>query len=760
MLTRLRSIVQEVSQEPDLTVALDKLVSHIKDAMKTECCSVYLTNYEQQYHVLRATDGLSKDSIGQVTIGFSEGLIGYVGQREEPINIPRAKKHPRFKHLPEVKEDQYNAFLGVPIIHQRRVLGVISVQQRMTRVFNETEEAFVVTLAVQLASVLAHAEARSQLQMESVEKKVISTRELRAIPGSPGVAIGVAFVAHPVADFNSVSLRKVYNNATEVKRFYFAVQATRNEFTDMANKLSKHLPKDALEIFDVYQQMLETASLGREVESQIEKGWCAISALKIVVEKLIGQFEAMNDQYIRERAMDIKDLGHRILSHLLQNETRHKKIPEKAILFAEEVTASMLAEIPKEQLKGVVSFKGSGNSHAAIMARALGIPALMGIDDIPLLQLEGEVIIIDGYSGNLLVCPPEDVVGEYQQLVDEELELEHEVLKQLDLPAVSRDGEAVRLLLNAGLGSELEHNNYNQSMVCDGIGLFRTEFLFMVKQSFPSEHEQYELYRNILLQQKDAPVVMRVLDVGGDKSLPYLPIVEDNPFLGWRGVRLTLDHPEIFLVQARAMIRANIDIGNLHMMLPMICAVEELDECLRLIRQAYFEIKEEELDKEVLKPSIGVMIEVPSMIYLIDDIAEKIDFCSVGSNDLTQYLLAVDRNNAQVSALYDNFHPAVLRALSEIIEKTEHQGLSTGICGELAGDPAGAILLFAMGYRSLSMNANNLAKIKWVIRQVSLSECEQLLHQCLKASQGSQVRKLLNSFLEAKGLAGLMRAGR
>lgn len=757
MLTRLRSIVQEVSQEPDLTNALDKLVSHIKDAINTECCSIYLANYEQQHLILRATDGLSRDSIGRVTIGFSEGLVGYVGQREEPINIPRAKSHPRFKQLPEVKEEQYNAFLGVPIIHQRRVLGVLSIQQKMSRVFTENEEAFVVTLAVQLASVLAHAEARSQMQIEPVEKKLITTRELRAIPGSPGIAIGMAYVAHPVADFDSVSLRKVYDVEGQVQRFYLSVQETRDEFTQMAEKLSDYLPQDALDIFDVYQQMLETASLGREVEAQIAKGWCAISALKIVVEKLVSQFEAMNDQYIRERAMDIKDLGHRILCHLLQNETRHKKVPEVAVLFAEEVTASMLAEIPREHLKGVVSFKGSSNSHAAIMARALGIPAIMGVDDVPLLQLEGERVILDGYTGSLLVCPPDDVVGEYQQLIDEELELEQEVLQVFDLPSVSKDGEHVQLMLNAGLGSELE---YTQMSSHQGIGLFRTEYLFMIKQSFPSEHEQYELYRSVLEQQPTEPAVMRILDVGGDKALPYLPIDEDNPFLGWRGIRLTLDHPEIFLVQARAMIRANIGIGNLHMMLPMICAIEELEESIRLIRQAYFEIKDEEPDKVVLKPLIGVMVEVPSMIYLIDDMADKIDFCSVGSNDLTQYLLAVDRNNARVSSLYDNFHPAVLRALQDIVQKTQKHSLMTGICGELAGDPAGAVLLFAMGYRHLSMNASNLVKIKWVLRQVTLSECQQLLQSCLTAKHGATVRSNVNSFLENKGLAGLIRAGR
>lgn len=761
MLTRLRSIVQDVNQEPNLTVALDNLVTHVKEAMNTECCSVYLADYKATHFMLRATDGLSPDSIGRVSIGFSEGLIGYVGQREEPINIANARQHPRYKHAPEVDEERFNAFLGVPVIHQRKVLGVISVQQKNSRIFDEDEEAFMVTLAVQLASVLAHAETRSLLQQQDAEKKSFTSQHLHCVPGSGGIAIGYAYVAHPVADFESVSLRKVYNSDAQIERFYLSVRETRLEFKQMAAKLADQLPEDALDIFDAYLQMLDTASLGVDVEVQIRKGWCAISALKIVIEKLIAQFEAMNDVYIRERATDVRDLGHRVLGHLLQNEVSRKKMPAEAILFAEEVTASMLAEIPREQLRGMVSVKGSSNSHAAIMARALGIPAVMGVTDVPLLQLEGDRIIIDGYSGNLLIGPPDDVLREYQELVNEEQALEQELLVETHLPAKSIDGEPISLMLNAGLGTEFE---YAQASASDGIGLFRTEYLFMVKDSFPSEQEQYELYREVLSKRQELPVIMRILDIGGDKSLPYMPIEEDNPFLGWRGIRITLDHPEIFLVQVRAMIRANIDFGNLHIMLPMVSAVEEVDESVRLIRQAYFEVKDEvkaqNPDQQVTKPLVGIMIEVPSMIYLIDDVADRIDFCSVGSNDLTQYMLAVDRNNARVSALYNFFHPAVLRALKEIINKAEFHGIATSICGELAGDPGGAILLFGMGYRQLSMNANSLAKVKWVIRKLTVTECEELLHRCLYCSHAATVRSEIDRFMESKDLGGLIRAGR
>ena len=759
MLTRLRCIVQDVNQEPDLGVALQNLVVHVKDAMSTECCSIYLANYDTRRLILRATDGLSPESIGRVSIGFSEGLIGFVGQREEPINVAMAKTHPRFKHLPEVKEEQYNAFLGVPIVHQRKVLGVIAVQQKISRVFNETEEAFIVTLSVQLASVLAHAEIRALLQLDTCPKKPFASGQIRCVPGSAGLAIGSAFVARPIADFDSVSLRKVEDAQQQRDIFYQAVIHTRNQFKSMSKQLQGHIPADALEIFDVYQQMLSSASLGNDVNKLIDGGWCAISALKIVIEKLVSQFEAMSDICIQERATDIKDLGHRILSHLLAHDVKHKVMPEQAVLFAEEVTASMLAEIPKEKLKGMVSVKGSSNSHAAIMARAMGIPAVLGLDDIPLLQLEGEQIIVDGYSGYILIDPPADVTAQYRELIDEELALEQEVLLDKDLDSITKDGVTASLMLNTGLGTEFE---FVQSCNNDGIGLFRTEYLFMIKQTFPSEQEQFELYKQVLTQQEDKTVVMRILDVGGDKALPYLPINEDNPFLGWRGIRLTLDHPEIFLVQARAMIRANIGLGNLHMMLPMISSVEEVEESIRLINQAFFEVRDEFADAElnVVKPKVGIMIEVPSMLYLLEDLASKIDFCSVGSNDLTQYLLAVDRNNARVSGLYDYFHPAVLRALRDICNKTDKLNMPVSICGELAGDPAGAVLLFAMGYRQLSMNANNLAKIKWVLRQLTMDECHQLLDKCIHARRAGLVHQFVNDFMEDKGLAGLIRAGR
>ncbi|MBU1619236.1 MAG: phosphoenolpyruvate--protein phosphotransferase [Gammaproteobacteria bacterium] len=755
MLSQLRRIVQDVAQEPVLNNALAGLVSNVKNALKTECCSVYLANYEQQHFMLMATDGLNPEAVGQISIGFSEGLIGWVGQREEPINLAQAHLHPRFKVTPEVSEDRFSAFLGCPIIHHRKVLGVLTIQQGESRVFSEDEESFLVTLGVQLASVLVHAEMRQAASQNSKQQK--STGQLQGLPGAPGIAIGEGFVLEPSSDFDAISLKKVDDPEKELSRFYKAVKITKAEFNRLAERMAGHLPPDALAIFDVYHQLLDAASLGNEIEKQIHEGWCAKSALKRVVEKFARQFDDMDDPYLRERGTDIRDLGQRVLNHLLDTEQRHHKLPEKVVLVADNVTATMLAEIPRAQLVAIVSLKGSVNSHAAIMARALGIPAVMGLDELPLFHWQSKRLIVDGYRGQILVAPAEAIVAEYQALISEDAQLSARYQSEMHLKAQSACGAPFSLMVNAGLAIELEST---QPSYTDGIGLYRTEFPFIMRNRFPTEAEQIELYKKVLASHPTKAVVMRTLDVGGDKALPYFSIIEENPFLGWRGIRLTLDHPEIFLVQIRAMLKANIGQGNLHILLPMISDLAEVDESLRLIKQATFELTDELAGTEVQLPKakVGVMIEVPSIMYQLPELARKIDFCSVGTNDLTQYLLAVDRNNPRVAALYDAMHPAVLRALHQMSLQAQGLQLPMSICGELAGEPAGVLILAAMGYDKFSMNSSNLAKIKWLLRRVHLSELQLLLPEILACQSPKQVRLQVQRFLDQKQLLNQLRA--
>ncbi len=755
MLTTLRRIVLEFSQEPELENALLRMVSQVKAALNTDCCSIYLADYKKEELVLMASDGLAEDSLGYTRIGFNQGLVGLVGTREEPLNIANAHEHPQFVIAPEVQEDDLHAFLGTPIIHQRKVLGVISIQQKNSRHFNENEEAFLVTLSAQLAMAIVNAETRELISDNNVDK----TKQLVGISGSSGVAIGEMVVIQPKVQLKTVSLKKHKDKNAEVIRFKSAIKITLSEFDTMTQKLSNVVADSSLGIFEMYKQLLDNANIGHEVEAKINDGWCAESALKIIIDGYVAQFEALDDSYLRERASDIKDLGNRLLVNLFGDDIGLVSAKDAFILVAEDVTASMLAEYQHSGLKAIVSMSGSNNSHAAILARALGLPAIMGIDNVPLGQFHKQHAIVDGYSGELFISPSDALLNEYKHLIEEEHALADKVKKVAKLPAITPDGKGIEIQLNAGLSSGFEHS-INAGAV--GVGLYRTEIPFMNQSCFPSEQQQTVLYEQVLSAFPKQPVTMRTLDVGGDKALPYFPIVEDNPFLGWRGIRITLDHPEIFLQQVRAMIKANYKHDNLEIMLPMISDVSEVDEATRLINQAYYELSSEiELQEgfSLKKPKIGMMIEVPSVIFQLRDFASKVDFFSVGSNDLTQYLLAVDRNNAQVSALYDSYHPAVLRALNNIAEESSKYLVPLSLCGELASEPAGALLLMAMGYDKLSMNPHHIAKIKWVIRHVELQQAKVILSHVMSFSSAQQVHSYLKVQLELLGLGGFARAG-
>jgi len=764
MLTTLRRIVLEFSQEAELQNALELLVTQVKSAMNTDCCSVYLADYHSQNFLLSASDGLAKAALGRTSIGFSEGVIGLVGQREEPINIANVQAHPHFKYAPEVEEDIFNAFLGTPIIHQGKVLGIISVQQKQDRNFDENEEAFLVTLAAQLASAIANAEARGMLASSKNHGKWI--KHLVGIPGAPGLALNQAIICQPDADLSSISLAKSVDGEGEKQRFYQAVLKTRADFQQMGEQLAKILSDDSLDIFEMYKQFLSNASLADEIKHKIDQGWCAESALKLIIDSYVVQFESLDDVYIRERASDIRDLGNRLLFNLQQQQRQNEQLPEQFILVAEEVTAAMLAQYQHLGLQAIVSLSGSNNSHAAILARALAIPAIMGIDPIPLSQLEQQIVIVDGYSGELFIAPDESLCSEYQHLINEEAVLTKKVRAVVNLPTITKDGKAIELLLNAGLASGFKHS---MQAGATGIGLYRTEIPFLERQSFPTEQEQTAIYKEVLQAFPSSQVTMRTLDVGGDKALPYFPINEENPFLGWRGIRITLDHPEIFLVQIRAMIRASIGYNNLAIMLPMIASVVEVDDALNLINQAYYELKDEFIEESntelakvhqyIPRPKVGIMLEVPGVIFQLKELALRVDFFSVGSNDLTQYLLAVDRNNARVANLYDAYHPAVLRALNTIAQESQKYLVPLSLCGELAGEPAGAILLLAMGYDHLSMNPHNIARIKWVIRHIDYQQAKLILVETLMFSNASQVHSYLNEQLELLGLGAFVRAG-
>ncbi|WP_271271965.1 phosphoenolpyruvate--protein phosphotransferase [Aliamphritea hakodatensis] len=755
MLEALRKIVQEVNSAPDLESVLRVIVRRVQRAVRTDVCSIYLLDPATQRFILKATQGLNKKSVGQASLSRSEGIVGLVGERAEPINLEDASKHRAYSYIQETGEEKFHAFLGVPIIHHRELLGVLVVQQEAIRRFDETEEAFMVTMSAQLAGVIAHAEATGSIgKLNDVKNKGKTDRKFEGVSGCVGVAIGQAVVMTPLADLSGVPDRQAKDIELEKEKFQGALASVRKDIKKVARSLSKRLRSEERELFDVYLRMLDDNALAGEVVTQIENGNWAQGALRKVVEEHVRQFSLMEDPYLRERASDIRDLGRRILTWLQSSAPSLAEIdfPENAILVADELTPAMLGEVPTDKLVGLLSVNGSGNSHAAILARSMGIPTVMGAVDLPYTRIEGMQIILDGFSGRVFVNPSDDLLKCYQDIIDEERQVNADLEGLKELPAETKDGYRMPLWVNTGLVTDVARS---LDRGAEGIGLYRTEIPFMIRDFFPSEQDQTETYRRQLEAFAPRPVTMRTLDVGGDKPLPYFPIEEENPFLGWRGIRITLDHPEIFLVQIRAMLRAAEGLDNLRIMLPMVTSVHEVDEAKSLISQAVNELREEGVT--VAQPQIGVMVEVPAAVYQVRRFARRVDFISVGSNDLTQYLLAVDRNNPRVANLYMSYHPAVLRALQFIVQEAHKEDVAVSICGEMAADPGGAVLLMAMGYDVLSMNATNLPRVKYTIRHVTIEQASGLLSTILSMDDADKIHLLIRDTLKKWGLGQFTR---
>jgi phosphotransferase system, enzyme I, PtsP len=753
MLTMLRHIVTQFTAHSHFADAVKSLVGEVKQAMGADVCSIYLLNQQKTGYILAATDGLNPSQVGNAVLSMDQGLVGLVGRRAEPINLDNAPGHPEYHYLPDSGEEAFNTFLGVPIIHQRRVLGVLVVQQNQSRKFDESEEAFLVTLAAQLATVVSHAEAIGDSALpEASGTQAKEDTCFIGVPGAPGIAIGTAVVMHPAADLDVVPERETDNVVVELLLLDRALNAVRADITNIIEQFSESLPKQELALFDAYLHMLDENALAGDIRAEVQLGQWAQGALKKVIREHVGRFELMEDPYLRERGADVKDLGLRVLAYLQDIREKKTTFPKDTVLVGDEVTPAMLANIPAERLCAIVSSKGSGSSHVAILARAMGIPAVMGAVDLSTYDVEDEIILVDGHYGEVFTRPTAKRIELNRELIAQERIFDEELTELKDVPCVTKDGWRVLLWVNIGLSGDLTRS---LDRGAEGIGLFRTEIPFMTQDRFPTEAEQSALYREHMEAFEPRPVTMRTLDIGGDKSLSYFPISEENPFLGWRGIRVTLDHPEIFLVQVRAMLKANAGLeGVLRIMLPMISSLNELHSARALIDQAYAEVTEEGVD--VKKPLVGVMVEVPAAVYQARQLAKEADFLAVGSNDLTQYMLAVDRNNPRVAQLYRDVHPAVIMALREVARAAHAEETPLGICGEFAGTPVGAVLLMAMGYHVLSMNATHLPKVKWMIRQIKRTDARRMLAKVLRMHTSEEVSAFMHQQLTDAGLGRVL----
>lgn len=757
MLDILRKIIQNFADSYDPLEAMRMMVKEVREAINADATAVYFLDHQNEQYILLASEGFKQGVDCKITLKRGEGLVGWVGEREEPINLDNAAADPHFKYIPETGEEIYNAFLGVPIINQRELLGVIVVQHKNKRKFDESEEAFVVTVAAQVGGVIAHAKLTGMINnINKVDKYKQDTQVVLGISGSFGMAIGRALLAYAPADINTVPSRKIQDIDQEIVLFKNAIAQTKQDVKNLCNNLANQLPPEEFSLFEAYSHILDDDHLEQEIIAEIQTGQWAQGAVKKIIKKHLSYFDKIEDSYIRERATDIKDLGQRIIAHLQKKEVELKNIPDKIILVGKEVTAAALAEIPSDKIAGLVSIYGTPNAHVAIVARALNIPTVMGVKKLDIDNIEGKELVIDAYNGKVYIDPKGELRDELLRIITEDKELYSGLEGLKEAKAETPDGHQVGLLVNTGMVSDFF--TLSSKIGTDGVGLYRTEVPFMIRDRFPSEQEQRLLYRKTLESYYPLPVTMRSLDIGGDKTLPYFSFKEDNPFLGWRGIRITLDHPEIFLVQIRAMLSASYSFNNLSIMLPMVTDLRELLEAKKLIVQAFDEIVNEGL--EIVMPKIGIMVEVPSVVYQIDDFVKHVDFVSVGTNDLVQYILAVDRNNTRVCNLYDHFHPSILKALCSIVQSAHKQDIPASVCGEMASDPMAAILLLAMEYNTLSMNSNSIPKIKWVIRNFNLTVSKAILHDVLHMHDPRAIREHLRVIMERTGLGSLVRGAR
>ena len=748
-------MVSRVAAARDASSALHLAVHGVKTALKTDACAVYLVDRESGDLVLAETDGLDRAAIGQIRLGPGVGVIGLVRELREAVRCENVSEHSRFRLFAVTGEERFRAFIGVPMIHRGEIVGVLAIWRSGTRRFDRRDEAFLATAATQLSGALASTTQVPGDHGGQDSKTPGTTTFQQGIPGAPGVAVGQVVLPSPYADLDAVPDRPVVDVAMEEAAFLDAVASVQTEIISSGERMRDMLPSESHALFEVYAMLAGDESLSVRVVERIRAGNWAPGALRATIDDVASEFQTFDDERLKARGDDIRAVGRRLLLALNADQLTPISFPDRTILVGDDVSLARIAEVPRDRLAGIVCLRGSVLSHTVVVARALGIPAVMGLEDVAPDHLEGRQVVIDGYAGRLFIDPTAVIVDEYDRLAAEEQQLFTELESLRDVPAVTPDGRRITLHANTGMLADIDQG---VKAGCEGVGLYRSEFPFMLRESFPTEDEQYEIYRQMLEAFSPRPVVMRTLDIGGDKPLPYFPIEQANSLLGWRGIRVTLQHPELLLVQLKAMLRANAGLGNLRLLLPMVSNAGEVRQARTILEQALGRLATE--GTPVPYPPLGAMIEIPVVLFDLDALADVVDFFSIGSNDLTQYLIATDRGNPHVAHLYDDLSPGILRALKLAVSEAERLGKPVSLCGEMAADPAGAVLLVGMGIEHISMTPSMLPRIKRTLCSMSYSKSVEVFRRALELPDGEAVRAMITETFEAERLGGLIRAGK
>lgn len=724
---------------------LNEVVRVVASDMVAEVCSVYVLRAGEVLELF-ATQGLNPSAVHRTRLRIGEGLVGDIAAHARPLSLADAQTHPNFAYRPETGEEVYHSLMGVPILHSGRVVGVLVVQNRTRRQYDEEEIETLQTIAMVLAELVVSGELVNPLESRQIDGIGLLPLRVEGVKLNGGLAMGFAVLHEP-----RIVIKRVVaeDTAAEQVRFRDALTGVQDQLDTMLQDSDLAQGGEHRDILETFRMFAEDRGWAARIAEAIENGLTAEAAVQRVFDENRARMREITDPYIRERLHDLADLTNRLLLRLTgQNDLNNgNAMPEDMILVARNMGPAELLDYDRAHLRALVLEEGSANAHVAIVARALDIPVVGRATDILARVEPGDPLIVDGDNGHIFIRPGDEVqlaFGDGMRMREERKQI-YATLR--DEASVTLDGTAISLHINAGLLIDMQHL---KTAGADGVGLYRTEIPFMVRSEFPDAEAQTTLYSRILDQADGKPVVFRTLDVGGDKMLPYLDgFGEENPALGWRAIRIGLDRPSLLRQQLRALIAAARG-RELSIMFPMVSEVGELDAARRLLD---LELKREtgRGRKRPKRLRVGVMLEVPALLWQLDNLLPKVDFVSIGSNDLLQFLYAADRGNPRLTDRYDTLSPAVLRVFADVVRRCARAKVPLSLCGEMAGKPLDAMALAALGLRTLSMNPVSVGPVKAMVRSMDLARLQRFLAEQMDRDERS-LREIIRSYAVDNGI--------
>lgn len=735
--TALRRLRQVMAGSGSAQDRLNEIVRIIAAEMAAEVCSIYIQRAGDILELF-ATQGLNPEAVHATRLQLGEGLVGTVALTAEPLNLPDAQAHPNFSYRPETGEEVFASLLGVPVIRGGRVRGVLVIQNRDQRTYSEDEEEALQIIAVVIAEIIASgnlANANASARLGGGRSFRSSRHAGLAING--GLAVGEAVLHTP-----NVSIRQMFadDSADEHERLREAMAAMHAAIDVLLASSRLREDGEHRDVLDSYRRFAEDRGWLRRIREGIDSGLTADAAVQQVREDTVARMRSVSDPYLRERLSDLEDVAIRLMQHLAGG-VKHQNLPEEIILVARNLGPAELLDYDTSRVRGLITEEGGATSHVSIIARALGIPVVGKIDGLMKNVDPGDPIIVDGDNGQIFIRPTAGVKSILTQTLDAREQRRSLYASMRELKTVTRDGVPVSLNINCGMLADMQ---WLDETGADSVGLFRTEIPFMVRSTFPDLTQQTRIYSEVLAQAGGKPVHFRTLDIGGDKQLPYLQDSKDeNPALGWRSIRVGLDRPGMLRQQLRAMLRAASG-QDLYVMFPMIAEVAEFKTAVNVLHMERDRINRRSIDG-IEPPSnirVGAMLEVPGLIWQLDALLPHLDFLSIGSNDLFQFLFAIDRGNPRVSGRYDVLSPALLSAVRDILRKCDAAGVPVSLCGEMAGDPLEAMALLGIGMRSLSLSPSAFGAVKAMTMTVDTAELSAYMNTLLQSPDHSLRRKL------------------